>query len=367
MDTSKSQPVVLLLVAVASVFIITWGIKSSAAILNPILLAAVITIVVLPLPQYLTKRGLPSWLSFVLTLLMVVGGLVAIIFLVLLSFANMGTSSANLVNSVDSFLPADMTDADAVSGFINSFESNFSLISGVLTSFGSAVGQIFMVILIFVFMLSGAMVTPDLKRLDPSTTSAMQQVTVLTQDVRRYMSIMTAVNFAVALGNVVLLWMLGVDSAGLWGLLAFVTGYIPTVGFWIALIPPVIIAYATLGTGTAVIVFIGYVLINGTVQNIIQPRMMGQGLGISTIVVFISLFVWGWLLGGIGAILSVPLTMIIMAILYHFEDTRWIALLMSAPRNEKSAAHIDAREKLQNIWQRTKHPLQRGEEVNRDE
>jgi len=197
----------------------------------------------------------------------------------------------------------------------------------------------------------------------------MTHVTQLTQDVRRYMSIMTGINFMVGLGDVLLLWLLGVEYAVVWGLLSWMMGYIPTVGFWIALIPPVLVAYSTLGLETAVIVFFGYVLINGSVQNFVQPRMMGQGLGISPIVVFISLFVWGWLLGGIGAILAVPLTMIIMAVLNNFDNTRWIATLMTTPKSDKNDAHKDARGKLKGLWSRGKNVV-RGdfgkEEVFKD-
>ncbi|MBE2224012.1 MAG: AI-2E family transporter, partial [Anaerolineae bacterium] len=208
---------------------------------------------------------------------------------------------------------------------------------------------------IFTFMLSAAITNPRLN-LEASTASIMTQVSALTTDVRRYMSIMTGVNLMVGLGDVLLLWIVGVDYALIWGLLSWVMGYIPTVGFWIALVPPVLLAYSTLGLQTAVIVFLGYVLINGSVQNFIQPRMMGQGLGISPVIVFISLFVWGWLLGGIGAILAVPLTMIIISVLNNFDNTRWMATLMSTPKDDanKNEEHKHARERLDDLWQRSK-------------
>jgi predicted PurR-regulated permease PerM len=216
----------------------------------------------------------------------------------------------------------------------------------------------FMVMLIFIFMLSGAVARSSSSRLGEGTESAMTQTAKLTQDVRRYMSIMTAVNFMVGVGDVVLLWILGVPYAVVWGLLSWLMGYIPSIGFWVALIPPVLIAYSSLGTQTAVIVFLGYVLINGSVQNFLQPKMMGQGLGISPVVVFISLFVWAWLLGGIGAILAVPLTMIIIAVLYNFDNTRWIATLMSMPTSDKSDDHQKAQGKLQGLWHRTRNSVQ---------
>jgi predicted PurR-regulated permease PerM len=113
-------------------------------------------------------------------------------------------------------------------------------------------------------------------------------------------------------------------------------GYIPSIGFIIALIPPVVMAYLQYGLETALIVLVGYILINGGVQNLIQPKLMGNRLSISPVVVFIGLFVWGYLLGGIGAILAVPLTMLVLIIMENFEGTRTLAALMRYTGEEPS-------------------------------
>ena len=269
--------------------------------------------------------------------------------MVFVSFSSMGEDFANQVASLDglSGLPASSTLNPALA----------NLASGIVSALGHGVVQLFTVMLIFFFMLSGAIGSTAVKQLGPGTSSMLSQVEQLTQDVRSYMSIMTGVNFMVGLGDAIFLWVMGVEYALVWGILAWVMGYIPTVGFWFALIPPVIVAYSTLGVQSALIVLAGYVLINGSVQNFIQPRMMGQGLGISPVVVFISLFVWGWLLGGIGAILAVPLTMIIMALLNNFENTKFIATLMSTPRGDKKDDHDAAKGKLQGFWTKTKHAI----------
>ena len=349
MIEKRPQSLVFLLLGMASIVIIAAGIKASADILNPILLAAVITVVVLPTPQYLTERGLPSWLSFVLTLLMVVGGIALVVMLVFASFSNMADGFCNQVASLD-----DLSSLPTASS-LNPALANFA--GTIISAMGHGAVQMFMVMLIFFFMLSGAVGSKSLNTLEPGTTSLMNQVAKLTTDVRSYMSIMTGVNFMVGVGDTIFLMIMGVEYAVVWGILSWVMGYIPTVGFWIALIPPVIVAYSTLGVEVAVIVLIGYVLVNGSVQNFIQPRMMGQGLGISPVVVFISLFIWGWLLGGIGAILAVPLTMIIMAVLNNFDNTRWIATLMSTPKSDENDDHEAARDKLQGYWKRAKHTV----------
>jgi predicted PurR-regulated permease PerM len=354
----KSNPVFLLVVGIAAMFIVVWGIRSTAVIINPILLATVITIVVLPLPAKLTERGLPGWASFALTLVAVIGGMAIVVFIVFVSITQI---PADLSGQAGSHA-GGQSIVDSLSGFLSSEQvEQFSqvIISGAVNS----LLMIGMVLLIFIFMLSAAISLPNTNRLSLRADSpALKSIAQLTEEVRRYMSIMTGINLLVGLGDTILLWILGVPYAVLWGILAWVLGYIPTVGFWIALIPPLLIAWQQQGIQTAAIVFVGYVLINGSVQDFIQPRLMGQGLGISPLVVFISLFVWGWLLGGTGAILAVPLTMIIMAILANFANTRWIAILMSVPTDDKKDDHQNALDRLRTMWQRTKNAMLGGDE-----
>jgi predicted PurR-regulated permease PerM len=138
---------------------------------------------------------------------------------------------------------------------------------------------------IFFFMIRAAISLPRAVRLglDPRAP-IISRISTLTEDVRHYLTILTGINFLVGMGNTIFLLILGVDYALLWGLLAWFMGYIPSIGFIIALIPPVILAYAQYGLQTALVVLIGYVVINGGVQNFIQPKVMGQGLKISPVV-----------------------------------------------------------------------------------
>lgn len=126
-------------------------------------------------------------------------------------------------------------------------------------------------------------------------------------------------------------------------------GYIPAVGFWVAMIPPLVLGFIQGGPTQALMVLIGYALINGTVENLVKPRILGQQLKISPAVVVIALFVWGWLLGAVGAILSTPLTLLILSILEGFDSTRWITILLrtagtgeSADESKERAAQSDA-------------------------
>jgi predicted PurR-regulated permease PerM len=165
----------------------------------------------------------------------------------------------------------------------------------------------------------------------------------------------TALNFLVGLGNMIFLFVMGIELAILWGLLSAIMGYIPAVGFWIAMIPPLILAFLNGGPLAALAVLIGYTLINGTVENLVKPRMLGQQLKISPAVVVIALFVWGWLLGAVGAILSTPLTLLILSTLEGFDNTRWITVLLRTAGTGESVddqEHEEAVGHFRRLWGR---------------
>ena len=337
-----------------------WGIRTTAAILNPILLATVITIVALPLPAKFAKRGLPGWASFALTLVIVIGGIALVALVIFLSISQIPADIAGQSTGTSG-------DGQSAGGLLSGLLSPDQVqhISGLIISAGvNGLVLMGMVFLIFTFMLSAAVSLPSANRLGLKADSpALKSIAQLTEEVRRYMSIMTGVNLLVGLGDVILLWIFDVPYAVLWGLVSWVMGYIPTVGFWFALIPPVFIAWQQQGVQTAIFVFLGYVLINGSVQNFIQPRMMGQGLGISPVVVFISLFVWGWLLGGVGAILAVPLTLLIIAILNSNDNTRFLATLMSLTPAPKQGDPDKDKGQLRQHWENIKSDL-RGDNAD---
>jgi len=359
----SSRRLLYLLLGIASVFVIIWGIRSSAVIINPILLALVITITVLPLPGKLTQRGLPGWLALVITMGLVIGILVVILAVAAYSVGRLAAAIPTYVTA------ASLQQAELAAGQLQARYSWLAEGLGAVLKpeqiavvaaktvqvIGNSVVLVFMVLLIFIFMLSAAIALPRGGRaglnLDHPIVGRFSR---FTGEVRQYVSIMTGVNFLVGLANTILLLALGVDFAVLWGVLSWVLGYIPTVGFWLALVPPVILAYAEFGFGTALVVFVAYVLINGGVQNLLQPRLMGQGLRISPLVVFISVFVWGWLLGGIGAILSVPLTLIILDILEGFPSTQWMVSLARYMPGADPAEQRSVQEQIKQGWSRIK-------------
>lgn len=363
--SNQSSRLAVALVAIASVFVIMFGIKATAVILNPILLALVITITVLPLPSKLSQRGLPGWLSLVLTVVAVVGVLLLVIALVFVGIAKVSVDLSTFADELakQAEATASWMETSTFGGALGlgapSADAIYKAATATLGWIGSALTAIVMTLLIFVFMIAAAVSLPRSARKGLQTSyPAVERLSSLTEDVRRYVSIMTLINFLVGLGDAILLWILGVNYAILWGILSWLLGYIPTIGFWLALIPPTLLAWIEFGPTTALIVFVGYVVINGSVQNFVQPKVMGERLNISPVVVFVSLFVWGWLLGGVGAILAVPLTLLIFTFLDSFESTHWVVdLLRLTPDHkddEQEAARVAARERLSGIWARVK-------------
>ena len=336
----QSKPFIFLLIGLASIFIIIAGIQDLAFILNPILLSVVITIALIPVPGWFARRGVPGWLSLVLTFVLVLSFIGLVLLLVFFGLAQLAEVLPSLQAGVAAeeelldYVPRTIFGyrleevRDVATAFLTS-EQLTGLVTRSLSILFSTVSQAFLVMLIFAFMLSAALTLPSSARLGLQTDHPIiKQAAALTEDVRRYITLTTSLNLLAGIGNTILLLALGVGPAVLWGLLSWFMGYIPAVGFWVAMLPPLALAFVEHGFSGALIVFIGYTLINGTVENLIKPRRMGRGLKNSPVVVVISLFIWGWLLGVVGAILSTPLTLLILSVLELFDGTRWIAVLL---------------------------------------
>lgn len=329
------------ILAGAGIFIIILGMKMSAPILNQFLLALIIGITVMPVAGWLKQRGAPEWLALSITIVLVILGIVGLIALIGLSIGNLiaalpeyQDNLQNLINALQTSL-ADIglgqgqsqyslrqIDTARLIGFISSF------LGGIL---GSLSNLVIVLMVLFFFLLGTPLLSSKLKGDFPADNPTVKRFLGLAQDLRQYVAITTWINFLVGLVNTIFLFIMGVDFAILWGLLSFITGYIPNVGFWIAMIPPFLLALLQYGAVKALIVFVGYVLINGVVQNFLQPKMMGAGLNLSAFIVVVSLFFWGWVLGPMGALLAVPLTMIVKDVfLDAYDETRSLSDLISA-------------------------------------
>ena len=154
--------------------------------------------------------------------------------------------------------------------------------------------------------------------------------------IRHYLSIKTLTSLITGILLWIALTIIGVDYAILWGLIAFLLNYIPTIGSFIAAAPAVLFALVQLGFGGALAALIAFVAVNIIIGSFIEPKLMGQGMGLSTFIVFLSLIFWGFVFGTVGMFLSVPLTMTVKIMLEHNPKTRWIAIILGTKKDAKA-------------------------------
>ena len=204
-------------------------------------------------------------------------------------------------------------------------DAALGLAAGVLTNLRDILGSAFLIIFLMVFMLFEL---PNLRAKLRTLRNERRPGPSIPEIVRGYLVIKTLTSTATGLLVGILLYFLKIDFAALWGLLAFLLNYIPSIGSFVAAVPAVLLTLLQNGPGLALLVAAGYLVINLAIGNGIEPRVLGQGLGLSTLVVFLSLILWGWLLGPVGMLLSTPLTTTVKIALARHEATRPIALFL---------------------------------------
>ncbi|MHB1049705.1 MAG: AI-2E family transporter [Bacteroidota bacterium] len=203
------------------------------------------------------------------------------------------------------------------------------LVVGLLGEFGSALSDLVLVLLTVTFILLEVSSFPvKIRSIIGDPQRAFPQFRQFIKNIQRYVIIKTIIN--VVVGVIIGTWLLilGVDFPVLWGFVAFVLFYIPNIGSIISAIPAVITAFVGLGAGTAALAALGYVAVGTVIGNFIEPKLMGRQLGLSTLVVFLSLLLWGSMLGTIGVVLCIPFTMTLKFAFESNESTRWIAMVL---------------------------------------
>jgi predicted PurR-regulated permease PerM len=336
---NPSAPLIRPVVIITGIAILILAMRAASDVLSPILLAMVLAITAAPLLGWFMRRGAPAWLALVLTIVLTVLLILGIVWLVGLSvqdFADklpgyekrfgeieqtLGTTLTNLGVDVDN-LTADPIIAP---------QGLLELIAGFAGGIVSGLSNWGLILLTSAFFLVEAAVMPrKVQEITEEGDSDVVRLLRLNQDLRQYMVINAGVGLLAAIVNVILLAIIGVDFALLWGVLSFFMSFIPSVGFLISVIPPALMALIQFGLPEMLIVVVAYIVINFVVDNVIKPRFIEEGVNISPLMTFLSLILWGWVLGPIGAILAVPMAIIVQAILASREGTRWLAYLMGS-------------------------------------
>jgi len=323
----------------AALVIVIAGIKAAQPIVIPFLLSGFIAIICGPPLIWLQKKGLPTGIAILVVILGV--SLFGLLITVLI-----GSS----VNNFSHDLPVYQTKLDNMTAQLANLLSNFGLniedkalgeyidpgaamhfASKLLSGFGNVLSNAFIILLTVIFiLLEAANFRSKIKSALGERRSgfSLADFDHFVDSVNQYMAIKTWLSLATGIFIATWLAIIKVDYPLLWGLLAFLLNYVPNIGSIIAAIPATLLALIQFGPGGALLAASGYGLVNIVIGNVIEPRFMGKGLGLSTLVVFISLAFWGWVLGPVGMLLSVPLTMTVKIALSHSKETCWISTMM---------------------------------------
>lgn len=333
-ETGKSARIIF---TVAAFVVVVAGMKASQDLLVPFLLALFIAVLGAAPMFWLHRKGLPVGLALVIVVLVILlaGFLLAgLVGSAINDFTqNLSVYQARLrgySTGLIGWLNAQGVDTSALrlSEILNPGAA-MSLIGVILNSLGNALANGFLVLLTVIFMLlEAAGFRNKIRYIAGECDVTVGNFHKFTENVRRYIGMKSWISLATGFVVYIGLLIIGVDYALLWGVVAFAFNFIPNIGSFIAGVPPVLLALIQLGPWHAVATAAVFVVVNVLMGNVIEPRFMGRGLGLSTLIVFLSLIFWGWVLGPVGMLLSVPLTITAKIALDSREETRWIAVLL---------------------------------------
>jgi len=306
-----------LLIGVACSVIIVAGMRAASDIVGFVLFAGLLATCISPLAESLGRHGMGRSLALLLTILVVIVGGLALA-------AVLGASVVSLVQT----LPTYQMRLEELTASLQSLLDRFGLQAGefltrevlnpqrVITLATVLLGGVLSVtstaLFLFLFVALMLVELVGYEAQEDRTGSGMAaRLFEVRQDIRKFVSITALMGLITAVADVLLLVILGVDFPLMWGVLAFLFNFIPAIGGLLAMLPPFVLALLAFGWTKALIVVIGFVLINNLVDNVLKPKLMRQGLDISILVIFLSLLFWNWVLGPSGAILAIPLTLLI--------------------------------------------------------
>lgn len=336
-----------IILTLAATVVLVAGMRAAATLLLPMLAAAFLAILCIPPMRRLRAMGLPDGLAIgvvVAGATLALIGVSAVIGRSVVAFQDqMPEYHARLSAMIESGT-SWLTDLGIdVSGLnlAESFSSGalFDLVTDAAAQLLGALSNVMLVVLTMIFILLEARSLPDKVRRavsDPEAT--LSQFSQAAEHVQKYLSIKTVISLITGVLVAILMWALGIDFPLLWGLVTFLFNFIPNIGSIISAVPPVLLALVQLGPIPAALAAVGQLAINLVLGNMVEPKLMGERLGMSTLVVFVSMVFWGWVWGAMGMLLSVPLTVIVKILLEHTTDMKWIAVLLGPASASPKAA-----------------------------
>jgi len=330
-------PGVRLLLVLASIVVVVAGLRAGRAILLPSALALFLAILSLPIMLWFQRKGVPGPLAIFLAVMADIAIFGAIVLLAAQSVADFQTQipeyTATLQNRIDEIIAGlearDIPAREYVGGVVGA-EAMTALVQSLFGQVTVFFRSAFVVVFILVFMLAEAAIFPKkFRAVIGDYEGDLSRFSKITGEVFGYLIIKTALSLVTGITIGLWAWIMGLDFPILLGLIGFLLNYVPIIGSILAAVPGVTLALVQHGgIGTAIVVAIGYLVINTIFGNLIEPHLQGRRLGISTLIVVLSLFFWAWAWGPVGALLAVPLTMIVKIVLENTEDLRWVAVLL---------------------------------------
>jgi predicted PurR-regulated permease PerM len=335
----KSSAIIIL----AAIVVVIYGMQMAKVVLVPFLIAVFLALITVRPMLWLQQKRVPSFIAalFIVTMIMLILAMVGMI---------LGTSIADftaalpiyqarlegIVDGFLQFLAEHLSDDQSIESLGDMIDPGWAmgLAATILNSLKDVLTNTFLIIFTMIFiLLEASSVQTKVEAAFGRTENSLDRPRIFLQNLGRYLGIKTIVSMATGLCAGVLTWSIGLDFPLLWAMLAFLLNYVPTIGSIIAAVPAVLLALVQLGPGEAGATAIGFAAINVVFGNLLEPRLMGYGVGISPLVVFVGLVFWGWVFGPVGMLLSVPLTMTLKLALENDERTRWVAILLGSERD----------------------------------
>ncbi|MBM7831244.1 putative PurR-regulated permease PerM [Agromyces cerinus] len=348
-----------IMMGIGGATIAAFGLAAIAGIFAPFFLGVVLTICVHPLRVWLERRGVPRGIATGAVIVTVIGLLLALGYAMVVAFGQFGALLAEFSDQIAAFgqdVAAWLSSIGVASGEVDSIFASFdpaSLLSFLGGLIGGLTGWLSLLVIIFTMLLLMGMdagfVPTLLKQLYPARPLIVASLVTYGANVRRYMVATTVLGLAQGIVDWIALLIIGVPGAFIWGLLAFVCSFIPNIGYFIALIPPIIFAALVGGWPMVIVVVVVYAIINGVIQSVIQPRVIGKAVNLSQTITFFSVLFWAVVIGPIGAILAIPLTLLVRLILVDSNpQMSWIRpMLGELDETREVMAELDAAAKAE--------------------
>lgn len=381
-DTLTGSPTglprwLLVLAGLAAATIAVAGLRAIAWLAAPILLALVVVVGLMPVSNWLRRHGAPRWVANTVLLVLVWAVLLGFVALLVASVAQLAALLPDYSDRAQELLDGvveRLNDTGLVSGQLSDWVEQIDygqvvgLATGLLGRLTAAASTLVLLLSALVFMaIESSGYGKRLALLAQERPHLPVAFTLFAQGTRSYLLVSTVFGAIVAVGDGIALAILGVPAAPLWGLLAFITNYVPNIGFVLGVVPPALLGLLAGGWGELTAIVVIYILLNFVVQTLVQPRFVGDSVGLSMTVTFIALLFWGWVLGALGALLAIPLTLLVKAMLVDVDPrAHWLDALLReeprAPRTSRARRRMNARRSTLASVRRLHHHPRRGAE-----